>query len=70
MGWIFYQKGNYINALSQLEESLKSKIVVVMLTTSENPEDVEKAKRRNMVSTFNIKPLTQDTLIKIIEENF
>ena len=25
MGWVFYQKGNYLNALSELEESLKIK---------------------------------------------
>ncbi len=53
-----------------LDEALKAKIVLVMLTTSLNPDDRERAKNYSDVSGFNNKYLTKETLNKILNDHF
>jgi CheY-like chemotaxis protein len=59
-GWEF------INAYNKLEDNQKGKIIIVMLSTSENPDDIERAQKLTSISEFRNKPLT----IEIIEELF
>lgn len=48
----------------------KGRVVVVMLTTSLNPDDHEKAKRIKEISCFKNKPLSVDILQEILTEYF
>ncbi|MEO6722127.1 MAG: response regulator [Ferruginibacter sp.] len=63
-GWEFLAEYN------KLDKEFQSKIVIVMLTTSENPDDRAKAKAFNLLSDFKTKPLTKEMLNEIIEEYF
>lgn len=63
-GWEFVEKYN------QLPEEQKAAIVVVMLTTSFNPEDELKAKRIAGIEDFYNKPLTQQMLMGILKKYF
>ena len=63
-GWEFIEKYN------QLPEEQKAKIIVVMLTTSFNPEDELKARKISGVSGFRNKPLTHEILMQILQKHF
>ena len=63
-GWEFIEKYN------QLPELQKAKIIVVMLTTSFNPEDELKARKIAGVSGFKNKPLTPEILMQILQKHF
>jgi|SRR4051812_14939380 len=63
-GWEFLAEYN------KLDEKYKSKAIVVMLTTSENPDDRAKAKSLNLTSDFKTKPLTQAMLKEIKDKYF
>jgi CheY-like chemotaxis protein len=61
-GWEFLQE------YDQLDKDLQSHAIVVMLTTSENPDDQKKAVR--IVPDFRTKPLTAKMLEEVIREHF
>lgn len=61
-GWEFLQEYNL------LEDAYKSNAIVVMLTTSDSPDDKLKAKKFENCFGFNIKPLTEKMLNEIIEK--
>lgn len=63
-GWDFLKHYNKLNKEQQ------AKIVVVMLSTSTDPVDMEKAKDIEYVSRFNPKPLTNNMLNDILKEHF
>jgi len=63
-GWEF------LDEYSKLDEKLKSRAIVIMLTTSENPDDMAKAKEMSAASDFKTKPLTEEMLEEIIEKYF
>lgn len=63
-GWEF------IEAYEQLEKEQQAKIVIVMLTTSLNPEEKEKAEKSPMVNDFRSKPLTVEMLREIAATHF
>lgn len=63
-GWEFLEEYN------KLDEELKSRIVIVMLTTSVNPDDESKAKTWKIVSDYITKPLTKDMMVSIIDKYF
>jgi CheY-like chemotaxis protein len=63
-GWEF------LDAYRQLSPDLQSQVVVVMLTTSENPADRAKATENNIISDFKTKPLTKGMLDEIMEQYF
>ncbi len=58
-GWEFLQ------AFSELK--YENEISVIILTSSINPEDVERAKKFSVVKGFLSKPLTSDKLEDVIE---
>ena len=62
-GWEF------LDAYEELPSPQKGNVVVVMLTTSVNPDDEKKALEKG-IKGFTIKPLTEAILTKLIEENF
>lgn len=61
-GWEF------IEEYKKLDTHLQSKMVVVMLTTSENPDDLEKAKANGVLFAFKTKPLTIEILNEVIQK--
>jgi CheY-like chemotaxis protein len=63
-GWEFLKEYN------KLDEKFKSKVIVIMLTTSGNPDDEKRAKALNMPSDFKIKPLTPEMLDEIMDKYF
>ena len=59
-GWEFVEE------YKKLDKELRSKAVIVMLTTSDNPDDVAKAKTHEVLADFRTKPLTKEMLGEII----
>jgi CheY-like chemotaxis protein len=50
-----------------LDGRLQSKAIIVMLTTSQNPDDETEAMSWNVVSAFRTKPLTKEILEEVIK---
>jgi CheY-like chemotaxis protein len=63
-GWEFLKEHH------DLPEKYKANIIVVMLTTSTNPEDKKRAAQYSEVTDFNCKPLTKEMLTIILERYF
>ena len=63
-GWEFLQKYN------RLGKELQSKVIIIMLTTSDNPDDESRAKTWNFVSDYITKPLTKDIMQDIVHQYF
>ena len=63
-GWEFLEKYNL------LAKELQSKVVIIMLTTSENSDDIKNAKSVNYVSDFITKPMTKAIMNRIINKYF
>lgn len=61
-GWEFLQE------YSKLDKHLQSRLVIVLLTTSENPDDKRKAENINI--DFKTKPLTKEMLADITNTYF
>ncbi|MEM7095368.1 MAG: response regulator [Actinomycetota bacterium] len=63
-GWEFLAE------YERLPPERRGSIVLVMLSTSDNPEDVARAQSFDSVNGYRSKPLTGDMLVAIIEEFF
>lgn len=63
-GWEFLKEYN------KLQKELQSQAIVIMLTTSENPDDRKKAIEMNIAFDFKTKPLTKEMLEEIINRYF
>ena len=60
-GWAFLEKFKKINEL------IKFEVKIFILSSSINPEDVEKAKNNNLVTNYFAKPLMMDGILAIKE---
>jgi CheY-like chemotaxis protein len=60
----------FLEEFVKLDEELKSKLVVIMLTTSLNPEDRNRAMKIEEVKEFQNKPLSVEVLEEILERHF
>ncbi|MEH0156164.1 response regulator [Limibacter armeniacum] len=63
-GWKFMEE------YRKLDTSKQNKIVVIMLTTSINPDDKEKANSIPEINGFKNKPLSPEILFQIYQEHF
>lgn len=63
-GWEF------LDEYEKLSEKNKISAVIIMLTTSFNPYDKEKAKSRRLVNGFESKPLTEEILRRVFASFF
>ena len=63
-GWEF------LEAYKDLSPAQKARVVIVMLTTSGNPEDRERAAHFSDVTGFETKPLSEEMLTAILREHF
>lgn len=55
----------FLDEFDKLSESIKTNSKVVMLTSSLNPQDMNKAKKNQFVLKYINKPLTQENLKKL-----
>ncbi len=60
----------FLEQYHNLPDGLKSRVVVVMLTTSLNPTDQTRAIRSAEVNLYQSKPLTQAMLQTIVDQHF
>ncbi len=63
-GWEFLEE------YKLLSPEQKAKVLIVILTTSANPDDVRRAKEMEEVSGFSTKPLSEEFLDKLIADHF
>lgn len=63
-GWEFLEQ------YCKMGVSQKARVVIMMLTTSLNPADLEKAKKIAEISGFETKPLTQEMLQGVLNTHF
>lgn len=63
-GWEF------MDEYDKLDQSIKSSVMVIMLTTSDNPEDNLRAKAWNFVTDYITKPLTNEKVKEIVNNFF
>jgi CheY-like chemotaxis protein len=59
-GWEF------IEEYKKLDEEFKCKVVIIMLTTSDSPDDKALASKEEILSDIRTKPLTKEMLDEII----
>lgn len=59
-GWEF------LDHYKQLDKELQTAMVVVMLSTSENPDDRARAKTHGILADYKTKPLTKEMLEEVI----
>jgi len=63
-GWEFLER------YKDLDPKQKAKTIIVMLTTSANPDEIKKAQEIEEVSGFKTKPLSKEMLTGILQEFF
>jgi CheY-like chemotaxis protein len=63
-GWEFLESYNL------LDKDLQGRAIIIMLTTSDNFEDIAKAKTWNIVSDYITKPLTKEIMKNITDKYF
>ena len=63
-GWEFLEQ------YSKLDKELQCKSIIIMLTTSDNEDDLAKAKLLGNVKDFITKPLTKEKMASICEQYF
>ena len=59
----------FLEAYHQLENDLNKSIIIVMLTSSLNPKDIERAQETG-VDEFLNKPLTEENLKTLLSKHF
>ena len=63
-GWEF------LEAYEKLDPGKKAKTLIMMLTTSANPDDLRRAQEMETVTGFQTKPLSREMLTDILREHF
>lgn len=63
-GWEFLERYKHIDAKQ------KAKTIIMMLSTSANPDEIKKAREIEEVSGFKTKPLSKEMLTEIMQQYF
>ncbi len=63
-GWEF------LDAYKNIAPEKKAQAVIVMFSTSSNPDDIKRAEENEDVATFETKPLTTETIEEILNTYF
>ena len=63
-GWEFLEE------YKMLDPGKKSKIIIIILSTSANPADIRKSQEIEDVSNFETKPLTTESIENILDHYF
>jgi CheY-like chemotaxis protein len=70
-GWEFLHEYNQMDKDLQIRvQELQNRVIIVMLTNSENPDDEQRAKTWRFVSDYITKPLTKEKMDDIINTHF
>tara|TARA_R100000655_G_scaffold37328_1_gene72000 strand:- start:46 stop:462 length:417 start_codon:yes stop_codon:yes gene_type:complete len=64
----FLNGWQFLNEFRSIEEKIKKEVHIYMLTSSDDPEDLEKAKQFSELSGYLIKPVTEDELEILIRD--
>lgn len=59
----------FLEAFHSLEPDYRRSVVIVVLTTSSNPKDIERMQSMGITEFIN-KPLSKDTLVELINKYF
>ena len=60
----------FLEEYKKLNDEIKSKVLIIMLSTSLNPDDQKKALSYDEIVEFQNKPLETETLQEIVERYF
>jgi response regulator RpfG family c-di-GMP phosphodiesterase len=63
-GWEFLEE------YSKLDKELQRQAIIIMLTTSDNSDDIAKSKAYSSISDYITKPLTKEIMNGIVEKYF
>jgi CheY-like chemotaxis protein len=63
-GWEFLEQYKHLDAKQ------KARVVIMILSTSANPDDIRKAKEIKEVTGFETKPLTEKMMLEILNQHF
>ena len=63
-GWEF------LTQYKNFDAKQKSKVLIMILSTSANPDDIKRAKEIEEVTGFQTKPLSKEMMIGILNEHF
>jgi len=63
-GWEFLEE------YKDLDAEQKAKTIIMMLSTSSNPDGIRKARKIAEVSGFKTKPLSKEMMVEILEDFF
>ena len=63
-GWEFLEQYKH------LDIAQKAKVLIVILTTSANPDHIKRAKEIQEVTGFETKPLTTEMMTEILQQHF
>lgn len=63
-GWEFLEE------YKLYDESLRENTVIVILTSSTNPEDQAKGEQHHMVDLYRLKPITEELIDEIVSQFF
>ncbi len=63
-GWEFLEHYKHLNIKQ------KADVLIVILTTSANPDDIKKAEEIEDVTGFETKPLTKELMYEILQQYF
>ena len=63
-GWEFLEHYKHLHVKQ------RTRVLIVILTTSANPDDIKKAKEIQEVTGFETKPLSKEMLSDILKEHF
>jgi len=61
---------DFLAEYEQLDTELQNRVIIIMLTTSDNEDDVSRAKAWRSVSDYITKPLTKEIMENIIKKYF
>ncbi|TVZ52408.1 response regulator [Dokdonia sp. Hel_I_53] len=60
----------FLEHYENLEDTQKAHVVIAMLTTSTSPVDRDKADKYDLLQHFDNKPLTEESLMKVLRNQF
>ena len=63
-GWEFLEQYKHLGIAQ------KAKVLIVILTTSANPDHIKRAKEIQEVTGFETKPLTKELMLEILQQHF
>lgn len=65
-----YMNGwEFLKAYDDLKDGTNTQIKIIILTSSFNPDDMEKGKKHKNVVAYLIKPLTSDRLSEVLKKH-